>query len=418
VTQSNLSYLDTFFGPAMPRYSGTDMNKRPTVEYVGAGVVVTDDTVNNRTVVTIGGVPTLGAGVGTWLSTPSSANLLAAMTDESGTGSLVFGTAPTFKTSIILNNPANTFKYTISPGAIAADRIISFPAIVADDSFIFAAAGQTLTNKTIVAASNTITDTSATTGDILRHNGTKFVRLARGSANQVLAVNAGGTDIAWAAAGGLGTNVTSGNTFIGIATGGGTLATAGLVRFATGVQTHLSQRNAGNTDDLSLCSIDASDVMFVGTDSAFTATKTVAQLNVFAQSAGSLSLGLGGVAQLVMSGALNQIHRPMVGYSAANSVWGAVDGISRIAVSTVNITLTAAQYSRHIQKFTGAPGATRTITYPLPTTDDECYVRLVWPQQTVSTLTITNGGGLTVSLAANAAPKLLLFAQEGVVVLA
>lgn len=44
---------------------------------------------------------TLGSGVATWLETPSSANLAAAVTDETGTGALVFGTAPTFTTSII-----------------------------------------------------------------------------------------------------------------------------------------------------------------------------------------------------------------------------------------------------------------------------------------------------------------------------
>jgi hypothetical protein len=33
-----------------------------------------------------------GAGVQTWVGTPSSANLLAAITDETGTGNLVFAT--------------------------------------------------------------------------------------------------------------------------------------------------------------------------------------------------------------------------------------------------------------------------------------------------------------------------------------
>ncbi len=43
----------------------------------------------------------LGTGVATWLATPSSANLLAAMTDETGTGSLVFATSPTLVTPTI-----------------------------------------------------------------------------------------------------------------------------------------------------------------------------------------------------------------------------------------------------------------------------------------------------------------------------
>lgn len=41
------------------------------------------------------GVSGLGANVGTFLATPSSANLASAVTDETGSGALVFGTAPT-----------------------------------------------------------------------------------------------------------------------------------------------------------------------------------------------------------------------------------------------------------------------------------------------------------------------------------
>ena len=44
---------------------------------------------------------TLGANVGTFLTTPSSANLLAATTDETGTGSLVFANTPTLVTPVI-----------------------------------------------------------------------------------------------------------------------------------------------------------------------------------------------------------------------------------------------------------------------------------------------------------------------------
>jgi len=44
------------------------------------------------------GITSLGAGVATWLGTPSSANLLAAVTDETGTGALVFATSPILTT--------------------------------------------------------------------------------------------------------------------------------------------------------------------------------------------------------------------------------------------------------------------------------------------------------------------------------
>jgi hypothetical protein len=42
------------------------------------------------------GLSSLGTGVATFLGTPSSANLLAAVTDETGTGALVFASSPTF----------------------------------------------------------------------------------------------------------------------------------------------------------------------------------------------------------------------------------------------------------------------------------------------------------------------------------
>ena len=56
---------------------------------------------------------------------------------------------------------------------------------------------ETLSNKTLNAGSNTITDTSTALGDLFVSNGTKFVRKARGSADQVLKVNSAGTDIEW-----------------------------------------------------------------------------------------------------------------------------------------------------------------------------------------------------------------------------
>lgn len=47
------------------------------------------------------GITSLGSGVATFLGTPSSANLRAAVTDETGTGFLVFATSPTLITPIL-----------------------------------------------------------------------------------------------------------------------------------------------------------------------------------------------------------------------------------------------------------------------------------------------------------------------------
>lgn len=47
------------------------------------------------------GITSLGSGVATFLGTPSSANLAAAVTDETGSGALVFATSPTFTTPVL-----------------------------------------------------------------------------------------------------------------------------------------------------------------------------------------------------------------------------------------------------------------------------------------------------------------------------
>jgi len=60
------------------------------------------------------GVSGLGANVATFLATPSSANLAAAVTDETGTGSLVFATSPT------LTNPTAATTVTNIPALIAS----------------------------------------------------------------------------------------------------------------------------------------------------------------------------------------------------------------------------------------------------------------------------------------------------------
>lgn len=94
-------------------------------------------------------------------------------------------------------NPARTFSYAFVGSAIGANRNVTIPLLTASDIMVTAAFAQTLTNKTVNATDNTITDTSTATGDVLKSNGTKFVRLARGTAHQILAVNAGGTDLAY-----------------------------------------------------------------------------------------------------------------------------------------------------------------------------------------------------------------------------
>ena len=53
------------------------------------------------------GITSLGSGVATWLGTPSSANLASAVTDETGSGALVFGTSPTIGGTLTASGEIN-----------------------------------------------------------------------------------------------------------------------------------------------------------------------------------------------------------------------------------------------------------------------------------------------------------------------
>lgn len=77
------------------------------------------------------GVSGLGAGIATWLATPTSANLAAAVTDETGTGALVFSTDAALTNPTITNGRATGLDYlgfsntpvlgTVIPGTVYWD---------------------------------------------------------------------------------------------------------------------------------------------------------------------------------------------------------------------------------------------------------------------------------------------------------
>ena len=63
------------------------------------------------------GITSLGTGVATFLGTPSSANLAAAVTDETGTGSLVLATSPTLVTPVLGVATATSINGTTIPSS-------------------------------------------------------------------------------------------------------------------------------------------------------------------------------------------------------------------------------------------------------------------------------------------------------------
>jgi hypothetical protein len=65
------------------------------------------------------GITSFGTGVATFLGTPSSANLAAAVTDETGSGALVFATSPNLVTPLLGTPTSGTLSNCTVDGAVA-----------------------------------------------------------------------------------------------------------------------------------------------------------------------------------------------------------------------------------------------------------------------------------------------------------
>jgi hypothetical protein len=89
---------------ALVAWNGSDF-----VKIASNPVVLTTDVSGTLPVANGGtGITSFGAGVATFLGTPSSANLAAAVTDETGTGALVFATSPTLGELVTVTGTAAT----------------------------------------------------------------------------------------------------------------------------------------------------------------------------------------------------------------------------------------------------------------------------------------------------------------------
>jgi hypothetical protein len=107
------------------------------------------------------GISGLGTGVATFLATPSSANLRAAVTDETGTGALVFANTPTLVTPVLgvatatsVNKMAITAPATSSTLAVADGKTFTV-------NHSLTLAGTDATTMTFPATSATIARTDA-----------------------------------------------------------------------------------------------------------------------------------------------------------------------------------------------------------------------------------------------------------------
>lgn len=131
-------------------------------------------------------------------STPSGtgfATVTGGVFDASATANIRY-TGGKLQTDANIQYKNGGFTGDLAWGPSGSNKTITLPNT--SDTVVCLNTADLLTNKTISASSNTITDAGTASGDLLKSNGTNFVRFARGTALQVLRTNSGATDLEWA----------------------------------------------------------------------------------------------------------------------------------------------------------------------------------------------------------------------------
>ena len=110
-------------------------------------------TLSNCTGLPVGtGVSGLGTGVATFLATPSAANLASAVTEETGSGNLVFATSPT------VNNPTitNYVESVVAIGTVTTTNTIALTNGTVQTATLTASTACTFTMPTATAGKSFI----------------------------------------------------------------------------------------------------------------------------------------------------------------------------------------------------------------------------------------------------------------------
>jgi hypothetical protein len=219
------------------------------------------------------GVSGLGANVATFLATPTSANLASAVSDETGSGSLVFATSPSLVTPALGTPSSGTL--TSCTGLPLSTGVTGTLPI-----------GNGGTGQTTASTAFNALSPITTVGDLILGTGTNTAgRLAIGANSYVLTSD--GTTASWAAPSGGVSTFSAGTTGFtpntattGAVTLGGTLATTnggtGLTSFTTNGAVYATSTSALTTGTLPVASggsgaTTLTGVLFGNGSSPFTA---------------------------------------------------------------------------------------------------------------------------------------------------
>jgi hypothetical protein len=186
-TSLDLTYTVATFSGSISSL-GESYRSTSTFTYA-AGVAATHRTALGLTTLA---TTTPAANVATFLETPSSANLAAAVTDETGSGSLVFGTSPTLTTPTIaaINGGTAANDDITIQGTTNATRTTSYVNLQPNGGLV--GIGTATPSQQLDVSGNINVPTTTSTVGVYMINGTRFAH-NYGTSNTFIGTGAGNT---------------------------------------------------------------------------------------------------------------------------------------------------------------------------------------------------------------------------------